>query len=58
MENMNYMSLLMINFAAWVLLDHFVVCKRAVEFRIKNLKLFPPSKMRGVLYKNKKLLIA
>lgn len=34
--------------------DYFIVSKTAVEYRIKNLKLFPPSKLRGLLYKTKK----
>jgi len=34
--------------------DYFIVSKTAVEYRIKNLKLFPPSKLRGLLYKSKK----
>jgi RNA polymerase subunit RPABC4/transcription elongation factor Spt4 len=34
--------------------DYFIVSKIAVEYRIKNLKLFPPSKLRGFLYKTKK----
>lgn len=34
--------------------DYFIVSKKAVEFRIKNLKLFPPSKLRSLLYKSKK----
>jgi hypothetical protein len=34
--------------------DYFIVSKTAVEYRVSNLKLFPPSKLRGQLYKSKK----
>jgi RNA polymerase subunit RPABC4/transcription elongation factor Spt4 len=34
--------------------DYFIVSKKAIEYRIKNLRLIPTPKLRGMLYKSKK----
>jgi hypothetical protein len=48
-ENLFKQMYIYFNGDANKLSDYFIVSKRAVEYRIKNLKLFPPSEMRTVL---------